>query len=473
MTIKRYIAEKDSTITNAYRATRNIRAVNSNMGASDILEVFSIYGQIEPNSLEKSRILLQFPINNIISDRNNKIIPDNGKCQFILKLSNASNSESTIENSTFSIFPLSGAWQEGNGLDMEDYSDSGFVNWISASSDRAWLNQGGDVFSSSIDSIVTESTDDLEVDITNFVEEWISGAKPNNGILICLSSSLENSINSYYTKKFFARRSQFFYKRPWIELRADSSIKDNRKSFYIKNSLLTNQDSTNTIFLYNSTRGQLKNIPSVGTGSIVVSLYSGTLESGPIGVPLALENGSVTEVTGGFYSTGIYTASLSISGNYSLLYDVWKDLSGNQLYTGSIEPVISDAEDILDGPEYILSMPQLRQSYNSSEKVRFKIEIKNKQWDSNVYHVAAYQPDNIIIENLFYKVTRIADGYEVIPYGTGSFKHTLTSYDRSGNYFELDMDLLEPGYSYKLNYGFDFNGQFSELNQIFKFRVDK
>jgi hypothetical protein len=473
MTIKRYIAEKDSTITNAYRQTKSIRAIDSNMGASDILEVFSIYGQVDDTSLEKSRLLLQFPVSDIISDRNSKIIPENTKCQFILKLSNASTSESTIENSTFSIFAVSGTWQEGFGLDMEDYSDIGVVNWVSASSDRAWNTPGGDFFSSSIDAFIIESTDDLEVDITSLVEEWIAGTKPNNGILVALSSSLENSTNSFYTKKFFARRSQFFYKKPYIELRANSSIKDNRKSFYLKNSLTSNEDSTNTIFLYNSVRGQLRNIPSVGTGSLLVSLYTGTINSGPVGLPLALQNGSTTQVTGGFYATGIYTASLSVSGNYNLLYDIWKDMSGNELYTGSIEPIIYDAEDSLDNPEYVLSMPQLQQSYNSSEIVNFRIEVKNKQWDSNIYHVAAYEPDNTIIENLFYKVTRIADGFEVIPYGIGSFKHTLTSYDKNGNYFELDMSLLEPGFSYRLNYGFEFNGQFRELKQIFKFRVDK
>ena len=44
MAIKRYYASKDNTITNAFEENLKTRATDANMGASDILEVFSIYG---------------------------------------------------------------------------------------------------------------------------------------------------------------------------------------------------------------------------------------------------------------------------------------------------------------------------------------------------------------------------------------------------------------------------------------------
>ena len=46
MAIKRYVASADTTITNAFGADLRTRGTGSNMGASDSLEVFSIYGQI-------------------------------------------------------------------------------------------------------------------------------------------------------------------------------------------------------------------------------------------------------------------------------------------------------------------------------------------------------------------------------------------------------------------------------------------
>ena len=45
MGIKRYVANKDGTITNAFLDDLETRATGSNMGASDVLEVFSIIGQ--------------------------------------------------------------------------------------------------------------------------------------------------------------------------------------------------------------------------------------------------------------------------------------------------------------------------------------------------------------------------------------------------------------------------------------------
>ena len=45
--IKRYYATKDNTITNAYAENLTTRGSDANMGASDILEVFSIYGQTQ------------------------------------------------------------------------------------------------------------------------------------------------------------------------------------------------------------------------------------------------------------------------------------------------------------------------------------------------------------------------------------------------------------------------------------------
>ena len=45
MGIKRYTANADTTITNAYKANLRTRGTGSNMGLADSLEVFHIYGQ--------------------------------------------------------------------------------------------------------------------------------------------------------------------------------------------------------------------------------------------------------------------------------------------------------------------------------------------------------------------------------------------------------------------------------------------
>ena len=42
MAIKKYVANADNTITNAYEPDLDNRGTGSNMGASDVLDVFSI-----------------------------------------------------------------------------------------------------------------------------------------------------------------------------------------------------------------------------------------------------------------------------------------------------------------------------------------------------------------------------------------------------------------------------------------------
>ena len=41
MAIKRYFADADNTITNAYKADLTTRGTGANMGAADVLEIFS------------------------------------------------------------------------------------------------------------------------------------------------------------------------------------------------------------------------------------------------------------------------------------------------------------------------------------------------------------------------------------------------------------------------------------------------
>ena len=73
----------------------------------------------------------------------------------------------------------------------------------------------------------------------------------------------------------------------------------------------------------------------------------------------------------------------------------------------------------------------------------------DKDWSPTIYSVASKKIETSLIEDAYYKVVRITDDTEAIPYGTGSDNQTRTSYD-GGNYFDLDMSLWS-GYSYGLS----------------------
>ena len=88
MGIKRYESDSDNTITNAYKTDLTTRATGSNMGQSDVLEVFSIYAQQSTASAEYARTLIKFPTSEISTDRSAGNIPAFGGVSFFLKLYN-------------------------------------------------------------------------------------------------------------------------------------------------------------------------------------------------------------------------------------------------------------------------------------------------------------------------------------------------------------------------------------------------
>ena len=101
--------------------------------------------------------------------------------------------------------------------------------------------------------------------------------------------------------------------------------------------------------------------------------------------------------------------------------------------------------------------------------------VREKNWNPTIYTVASTEIEPTIIEKAYYRLFRVQDNFEVVPYGTGSAQHTLLSYDVNGNYFDFDMSILEKGYMYGFKFAFDLqqNGQVEEQPYVFKFRVEE
>ncbi len=607
MAIKHYIATKDTTIANSYQANLSTTATGSNMGAADVTEVFSIWGQVSSsasgNSLEASRALYQFDISNIITDRTAGDIPISGSVDFVLKLSNAEHRETTPQNYDISVVAVSESWSEGSGLDLDNYRDIGQCNWNYRTSASPWGDGGasakGGVFhTGSVEAWSNEIqfkktfgedvTEDLEINITPLVEHWIDDKISNNGLAVMMSGTYEDGsrLRSFYTKKFFARNSEFFFKRPRIEARWDSSKKDDRANFYASSSL-GDAENTNTIYLYNYLRGQLTNIPglherntltvklyrdaltdtgfaatakitalsktsgqantrvltvhdaegqsvsftidnsiststatkiafanansnatqfatniaaainaadtagtlnisatsadaivtltmnTVGSAGNSVSDIAGTAATDSVlTVTNQFSGGGVTEIIGGLTAdTGIYTASFALDTTASVIYDVW--LTGStQFYTGSI--AVKSFTATVENPNsvYNTSIVNLKPSYSTKETARFRFFVRKQNWSPTIYNKATETLNSEVISSAYYRIFRISDNYEVIPYGTGSEQHTKMSYDQSGSYFDLDMSMLQKDYAYGLSLAYYLNGKYVEQPEVFKFRVE-
>jgi hypothetical protein len=593
MAIFRVTASKDNTISNAYEVNLVTRGTGSNMGASDILEVFMIYGQSTSASIELARCLIEFPLDEIIRKRNvTKEIPAAGSVSFFLNLYNAPHTEPVPSDFTLCVSPISQSWQEGKGLDMVEYSDLTYdkegSNWINAHGDKGtfskaiitvagnptnaqtmslvdsegtttaitastsvgnglatdlsfgangtdenvrnailaainngsakitaasldttkiiisqdnkgplgdttitnglnnvtsvgsgsistsnkftgggtWTSAGGDyLVADLIKATFPEGTEDMKLDVTNIVEDWITGSAGgqynNYGFGIQLSSSHETDTKSFFTKKFFARNTEFYFKRPTIEAQWDDSLKDHRGSFYASSSLQPASDNLNTIYLYNRVRGVLTDYPIAPTSA---SFRTTAADTGTEIVKFA-----VTKPTN---TTGTYKVEAHVNTTASTIYDVW--FSGSTAYhTGTID-ISNFAANVLDQEsKYVLSLVNNDYKYQSKQKARFKLYTRLKNWSPNLYTVAQKTPENLIIEDAIYRIYRVSDGEEIIPYSSGSTKFTQLSYNVSGNYFDIDMSTFETGFEYGIQVSFynDYLKSYKEQPYVFKFKV--
>ena len=521
MAIFRYTASADTTITNAFKADLRLRGTGSNMGYADSVEIFSIAGQLSSSvagsSQELSRTLIQFPIANITADRLAGTLPASGSVSFFLRMYNAQTPWTLPQDFKLNVLPVTTQWQEGSGLDMDNYDDLGKANWMSASTSTGWTSVGGDYNTVTPGNMYTVTFplgwEDIELDISGLVEQWIAGTGgggiDNFGVGIHLTSSQEayfsgsgdadsgslinnltGSTQTYYTKKFFARSTEFFFKRPLIEARWDSTVQDTRGQFYYSASFAPADDNLNALYFYNYVRGRLADVPGAGAAGnpLYVSLYSSS--AGALtGSSLKLVPGAGGADVAGlssravWQSTGIYRALLAFTASSSpvtALHDVWADTDGTGLamHTGSIYPSVMPH---LRERSYVqLYTPMFvicASSYSAKETARFRTFVRNKYWNPTIYVKATANNPTEIINSASYSIYRVVDDMTVVAFGTGSNDNNCTylSYDVSGNYFDLRYGPLRARVIctvLKLAYYNDSIGSWIEQPETFKFRID-
>lgn len=495
MAIKRYIADADNTITNAFKSNLVTRGTGSNQGESPRLEVFSLLSQASTSSAldstgeekrrERSRVLVKFPVSNISSDRTNKVIPASGSISWVLRLYNSKHTATLPDNFNLEVRSVTSEWEEGFGIDSDEYKDlthnSVGSNWVKRAAATSWSAAGGDTRPElAATASFVSGTEDLSVDISHIVEKWINGDYSNYGLRIRLKDSEESGTSrSYYTKQFYSRHTDDEMMRPHLEARWDSSLKDDTRNFYQSSSLAPAADNLNTLYLYNRIRGQLVDIGALGANQSastklrlkVYATLGGNPKLHPIGGGVTAAGHSY--ITASWVEKGVYSATLAYTGSETTIYDVWATSAGVELFTGSAITVNTFAADEVNKQiRYVTAVTNLKQSYTQDETARFRLFIRDENWSPTIYTKATADIDSLIIPQAWYKVTRAVDDFKVIPYGTGSSNHTKLSYDLSGSYFDFDMSTLQRGYQYNLKFIYKIDGDYKEQPESFKFRID-
>ena len=152
-------------------------------------------------------------------------------------------------------------------------------------------------------------------------------------------------------------------------------------------------------------------------------------------------------------------------------------MQGVQLVTGSNFRVRTHSSaDYNPNTRYVTTITNLKTEYQQSDNTRIRLFVREKNWQPNIYTVASNNIESYTIENGYYRIFRIIDDLDIIPFGTGSGQqtdYTKLSYDKNGNYFDLDFSNLESGYSYAIQFMYETDGKNTVQDKVHKFRVGK
>ena len=307
-------------------------------------------------------------------------------------------------------------------------------------------------------------------------------AMPNYGVVMRLSGSFEDGTNkqSYYTKKFYSRSSHEFFLKPQIEAQWDDSTKDDRNNVAKSSPLGGASENINSIFLYNRRGTSLMDIPAPSTyilAQLMTSSTGGTAET--LVQTGGVAAGALTYITASKVSTGVYKADFEYSGTKAKLYDMWYKSSGTNAsltalgVTGSFTVHTQTSDTSYKIPDHTITITNLKDSYLPTEKVTLRLYTRDKNWSPNVYTVSNTDAPVNNVENMFYKVIRVSDNYQVIGYSTGSVpSYSSLSYDSKGSFFDLDMSLLEANNAYEISFVSKEGSNYIEQQEKFRFRVD-
>lgn len=193
-----------------------------NTGLDEILELRKSYIDSE-NESYYSRILIYF---------NNPLINSSPtSSNYELKLFETENKSIPLEYTIY-CHPISGSWQMGTGKEGYIPEVKNGANWKyrdGSTLKTKWSNisgseEGGSWYTSSISSQSFEAfTNDINIDVTNIVNDWKNNTIPNNGFILKRSDSIERNNENMGELKFFSSNTNTIFK-PRLAIKWDDSV---------------------------------------------------------------------------------------------------------------------------------------------------------------------------------------------------------------------------------------------------------
>lgn len=216
-------------LTASKDASIYLQQPTQNTGLDEILEVSKTY---YGNLKDVARSLIYFDLNNFSASLVNG---DVTMSSAELILHEAESSEIPLSYTIYA-HPISQSWEMGIGTRFDEITGDGVtwnhkstgINWLAADSlsldsTGSYNGRGGTWYTSSQTSQSFEyETSDLNLDVKNTLEFWLSGSLSNNGFIIKHESSVENDAIDYGQLKFFSKETNTIY-QPKIRIGWDDS----------------------------------------------------------------------------------------------------------------------------------------------------------------------------------------------------------------------------------------------------------
>jgi len=340
MAVYKIFPEKDATLYEQYPSM--------NTGLDQILEASSFYTL---GTRYNSRYLIQFSTTEIQDVLNNTVT---GTWDAYLKNYSATVSGLNTDTNLF-IRTVSGSWNMGTGR----YSDLPIVengcswNFRTTSGSGAWVSPGGDFYASPVysQSFAYSNPVDVNVQVTDTIHTWYSASVPNDGFLVKLTSSVEDSTNLNIQPIFknFSIDTNTIYP-PFLEIKFDDYSFNTGSS---PNTILNNFESFMSI--YNNageyypqsiTRFRLAAIPKYPDRVFTTaSYYTENYFLPEVSSSYAIKDSSTNEFVVDFDATYTRISADSVSS----YFDVYMNgLEPERQYTVLIKSIIGGVTKVWD-----------------------------------------------------------------------------------------------------------------------------
>jgi hypothetical protein len=221
--------------TSSFDASIYLQQPEQNTGRDEILEIGKLY---YGSSKDIARTLIKFDTGSIKSEITSI---GTGSWQTYLVLRSANSEEIPLEYSIYAN-AVSQSWTMGTGTKFDNITSNG-ISWKYRDGINVWQDnvtagtavfaagttgsanaEGGTWFiTGSATQSFSNEPDDVRMNVTNIMHQWVSGSLKNNGFIVRHSIDVENDILDYGVVKFFSKETGTIYE-PKLELVWNDSL---------------------------------------------------------------------------------------------------------------------------------------------------------------------------------------------------------------------------------------------------------